>query len=79
MTVDDELAMIGSSNMDVRSLSLNFEVNVLFYGPEVVELLKKEQQRYIQNSVLITLEEWEQRPKLQRVAQDLAKLVSPLL
>ena len=79
LTVDDELAMIGSSNMDVRSLSLNFEVNVLFYGPEVVAMLKKEQKRYIQDSVPITLEEWEQRPKLQRIAQDLAKLASPLL
>jgi cardiolipin synthase len=79
MTVDDELAMIGSSNMDVRSLSLNFEVNVLFYGPEVVQMLKKEQQRYIQNSVPITLEEWSQRPRLQRIAQDLAKLASPVL
>jgi cardiolipin synthase len=79
MTVDNELAMIGSSNMDVRSLSLNFEVNVLFYGPEIVEMLKKEQRRYIEDSVPITLEEWEQRPKLQRIAQDLAKLASPLL
>ncbi|MDM8518806.1 cardiolipin synthase [Anaerolineales bacterium HSG6] len=79
MTIDDQIALIGSSNIDVRSMALNFEVNVLFYGPKVVEMLQVEHKRYIENSELITLEEWNNRPFVERVIQDFAKLFSPLM
>lgn len=32
MVIDDDLAIIGSANMDYRSFDLNFEVNVLVYS-----------------------------------------------
>ena len=33
---DDDLAMIGSANMDVRSLFLDYEIATLFYDPESI-------------------------------------------
>ena len=33
MCIDDSIAFIGSSNFDIRSFALNFEINLLFYGP----------------------------------------------
>jgi len=30
MTIDDSLAFLGSSNFDIRSFALNFEINVIF-------------------------------------------------
>ena len=35
--VDDALAVIGSANMDMRSLLLNFEVGLCIYEPDVIE------------------------------------------
>lgn len=31
MVIDDEVATIGTTNIDVRSFSLNFEINALVY------------------------------------------------
>jgi cardiolipin synthase len=37
MLIDDDLAMIGSANIDERSLFLNYELMVAFYDPSVVQ------------------------------------------
>jgi cardiolipin synthase len=37
MLVDDDLALIGSANLDERSLFLNYELMVAFYDPSVVQ------------------------------------------
>ncbi|MBC22966.1 MAG: cardiolipin synthase [Phycisphaerae bacterium] len=41
MTVDDDFAMIGSTNMDLRSLFLNYEVSMYTYSPSLVEQTRK--------------------------------------
>ena len=33
MTIDDSLAFLGSSNFDIRSFALNFEINIIFMIP----------------------------------------------
>jgi cardiolipin synthase len=79
MSIDGKLAMIGSSNFDIRSFALNFEINMLFYGPEVAEQLRAQQQQYISESEPLTQEEWNHRPALHRIGQNIARLLSPLL
>ena len=39
VVVDDQLAMCGSINLDLRSLLLNHEANVVFYGTHEIEWL----------------------------------------
>ncbi|MGW8257627.1 MAG: cardiolipin synthase, partial [Thermoguttaceae bacterium] len=63
MCVDDSIAFIGSSNFDIRSFALNFEINLLFYGAEVAAKLRSQQQRYIDLSFQLTAEEWKKRPR----------------
>ena len=79
MTIDDEIAFVGSSNFDIRSFALNFEINLLFYAPQVVGQLRAQQSRYIETSTPLDLEQWRRRPAVRRVAQNIAKLLSPLL
>jgi len=79
MSIDNALAFVGTSNFDIRSFALNFEVNLLLYDQAVTERLRREQMRYIENSVQLTAEEWQRRPSIQRVLQKVAKLLSPLL
>lgn len=79
MCIDDSIAFIGSSNFDIRSFALNFEINLLFYGPRVAEQLRAQQQKYIEKSFQLTAERWNQRPAIKKLFQNVAKLVSPLL
>jgi cardiolipin synthase A/B len=79
MCVDDSIAFIGSSNFDIRSFALNFEINLLFYGPEVAIQLYAQQRRYMADAFLLTAERWEQRPAMNKLFQNIARLLSPLL
>jgi cardiolipin synthase len=79
MSVDDSIAFIGSSNFDIRSFSLNFEVNLLLYGCNATKSLRKCQMEYLMNSVGIELSEWQKRRLSRRTLNDVAKLFSPLL
>jgi cardiolipin synthase len=79
MCVDDTIAFIGSSNFDIRSFALNFEINLLFYGPEVALQLHAQQQRYMEDAFLLTADRWATRPAVKKLFQNVARLVSPLL
>lgn len=79
MSIDDAIALIGSSNFDIRSFSLNFEINLLLYGRDVTCILRARQNRYIAGSVELTPQEWARRPKIRKVLQNIAKLLSPVL
>ncbi|MCP2032523.1 cardiolipin synthase [Okibacterium sp. HSC-33S16] len=77
-TVDDDVAVIGSSNMDIRSFSLNAEVSMLVHGRDVVERLRRVEDRYRENSIRLTLDEWSRRPRSEKVRDSLARLTSSL-
>ena len=79
MSIDGSLALIGSSNFDIRSFAINFEINLLFYGTDVTGRLRARQQQYIADSILLSAKDWQNRSSLQKVAQNVAKLLSPLL
>ena len=79
VSFDDSVAIIGSSNLDIRSFNLNAEISLIVYDPEVVAALKAEQDRNLADSDLLSIEEWAQRPFMVRVLQNLAKLFDSLL
>lgn len=79
MTVDDSFGMIGSSNFDVRSFELNFELNVLIYDRVSASELLSLQSSYILNSTLLDEEWFHRRGKIKCFWDDLCRLISPLL
>ena len=79
VTIDDSIASIGSSNMDIRSFALNAEITLLFYDSALTALLRREQARYFESCQLVSTEAWRQRPLRTKVVQNLARLLSPLL
>ncbi len=79
MTVDDSLALLGSSNLDIRSFYLNFELNVLMYGPQITHELRFAQQSYLNASKPLSLDAWRRRPRWRRYTQHAAALLSPIL
>lgn len=78
LTIDDEVAVIGSSNMDMRSFGLNLEVSMLVRGEEFVAEVREVEDEYRSLSRELTLEEWMQQPLRSTVLDNLARLTSAL-
>jgi len=78
LTIDDEIAVIGSSNMDMRSFGLNMEISLLVRGEEFVNEMRTIEAQYRSLSRELTLEEWEQQPLRSTVLDNIARLTSAL-
>jgi cardiolipin synthase len=79
LSIDDCVAMIGSSNMDIRSFALNSEVSVLIYDSGVVAGLRQIQELYFAKSHLLSREEWDRRPLWAQFTQNIARLADSFL
>jgi cardiolipin synthase len=77
--VDDEIALIGTVNLDRRSLWLNFESTLLIDDYSFATMLKGLQQDYIQQGKRLRLTEWRERSWIQRMLENVFYLFSPLL
>ncbi len=79
MLVDDDLAVVGTANMDVRSQELNFEVNTLVYDQKINQKLFEAFEYDLKDSKEIFLKDWTKRPKSKVFFEHLARLMSPLI
>ena len=79
ISIDEEVALIGSSNVDVRSFVLNAEATLILYDRDVFTKLRAEQQRCIAASRHLSRPAWNARAMPVKVAENLVRLVSPLL
>ncbi|SOC87573.1 cardiolipin synthetase 2 [Curtobacterium sp. 314Chir4.1] len=77
-TIDDDVAVIGSSNMDMRSFSLNLEVSVMVRGSRFVDALREVQDAYKEHSFELTLDAWVERPRRSQVLDNVARLTAAL-
>ena len=50
LTLDGEVTLIGSANMDRRSFDLNYENNILFWDPALTADMRQRQHSYIDRS-----------------------------
>lgn len=78
ITVDDEIATVGSSNLDIRSFLLDLEVTMISYDPAIAEALNKVADKYLAKSTELTLKEWHNRSKVQGLLDNIARLTSAL-
>ncbi|WP_026474577.1 cardiolipin synthase [Alkaliflexus imshenetskii] len=79
MIVDDALSVIGSANMDFRSFEQNFEVTAFVFDEESTKELRESFREDQNNSRQIFMDEWVTRPKVMKIKESFARLVSPLL
>ena len=77
-TVDDDVAVIGSSNMDMRSFGLNYEISLMMLGSEVVEAMRAVQDDYRARSRELTLDEWDRRPPRKKYVDNVMRLTAAL-
>lgn len=79
MLVDDALAIVGSANLDVRSLRLNYETNLVVFDAPFINALKRIVLRDIAESDELTLAEWQSRPPARRLLENFCHLLTPML
>ena len=79
VTVDARITLVGSANMDRRSLELNFENNLLVLDPGVTATIRDRQLGYLSQSTAIeakTVEDW---PFRVRLIDNAIGMASPVL
>ncbi len=79
LIVDDEVAMVGSANLDSRSLRLNYETNLLVWGAQFIGRLKSAVLDEFACGEAITTAAWLRRPARHRWIERAAALLSPVL
>jgi len=76
VSVDETVALVGSSNMDIRSFQLDLEVMMLVAGRAFTDELRAVEDEYRANSTELTLEAWHGRGRFHAVVDNLARLTS---
>jgi len=79
LVVDDAFALVGTANLDVRSLRLNYETNLVVYDDTFVNQMKEIVLDDEAHSRALQLEAWRRRPLRQRCLENLAHLMKPVL
>lgn len=75
---DRAVGAIGSSNMDIRSFTLNYENSLFVAAGPLLGLLAELAENYITVSRELTLEAWDRRPWYRRYVDNVMKLTSAL-
>jgi cardiolipin synthase len=75
MTVDGQVANVGSANFNSRSLNCDEEINMVIFDHSIVRILDRHFDDDLERSVRIDPSRWKRRSVLQRVKE---KLVAPL-
>lgn len=79
MCIDGLVTCMGTANMDIRSFSLNFEVNAVVYSAKTTEKLMEAFENDITKSTLVTRKMYEQRDLVIRIKEQFCRLLSPVL
>lgn len=76
---DDNTSIVGTANLDYRSMHLNFECINWSYMTGVEKDIKKDFEETIKNCIPITLDEWKVRPVTQKWLEAICSAFSPML
>ena len=79
LVLDGAIGVVGSTNFDIRSFSLNFEISAFIYDCSLAQRLERDFYQDLTDSEELVLKEYKKRPLLNRVKESSARLFSPLL
>ncbi|RJE88869.1 cardiolipin synthase [Paenibacillus sp. 1011MAR3C5] len=79
LIVDNELASVGTANLDMRSLYSNYELLALLFGEKPIRRLERDFLDDLAHSKEIELRSFVQRPARQKAAEAIMHILSPLL
>jgi cardiolipin synthase len=79
MTIDEDITLIGSANMDRRSFDLNYENNILFHDQDLTAEMFARQTEYVADSDEVTIEQVNAWPATTRLWNNALAVVGPIL
>lgn len=79
IVIDTEYCLFGTLNLDPRSLRINFEFTLAIYDKSFALALNELQMKYMHQSKLVELKDYDIRNRFNEFKEDLARLMGPLL
>ncbi len=79
LTLDGEITLIGSANMDRRSLELNYENNILMHDAAMTAAMQERQLQYVAHSKLVTRESVHAWSAVRRLWNNTLAMLGPIL
>jgi cardiolipin synthase len=79
LTLDGDVTLIGSANMDRRSFDLNYENNILLYDPAVTAEMRIRQEAYLARSRPVTVDDVARWPGARRLWNNAIGMLGPML
>lgn len=76
---DDNTSIVGTANLDFRSMHLNFEDIVWTYKTGEEEKIKQDFERMLANCIEIDLDTWKSRSRLTKIAEAVVAAFAPML
>jgi cardiolipin synthase len=77
--IDRRLTLLGSANLDRRSLWINFELSIFIHDENIAEQMRYIQHRYIARSRCLAEGDWHERRFPARLLDNAAQLLAPIL
>jgi cardiolipin synthase len=77
--IDQDMVVIGSSNMDQRSFELNAEISLICFGSQITSDVQAIEKDYLAHCVTIDQAQWNKRPLLVKLIENMARMLSDLL
>jgi cardiolipin synthase len=79
ISIDSEICSIGSANIDIRSFSINYELNAVLYSEQLAKELEQDFERDLAHCTEFDLAAYQKRNAAVRFRDSVARLFSPLL
>ena len=79
LTVDGQISLIGSTNLDLRSFELNYENNIVFSDTALTADIMERQSQYIADSDEVTRQQVENWPLPYRIWNNIVATMGPIL
>ena len=78
VSIDDDVAILGSSNLDIRSFELDQEVSLVLYDGQAVKQLRRIEREYLEKSDQIHPAEWQARSLRLKLLDNISRLTASL-
>lgn len=79
ISIDGQVCSVGTANMDIRSFSINYEINAVIYDAAIAQELEADFLNDLAECKEFRVEEYEKRPVSHRLSDSFCRLLSPLL
>jgi cardiolipin synthase len=79
MTIDGQIALVGSANLDRRSLELNYENNLVIADRETTQVIRRRQSSYLAASLRVDVDAVRAWPFHKRLVQNAVGMMAPVL